>query len=94
MIIRWTTPAPEELVSAYEYAAAENPAAARRITNHIWRTVEVLARHPIAGRKGRIAGTRELVIPGTPFVVGYRIEKKEVWILAVMHAARKRPEEF
>jgi len=69
MIIRWTTPAPEELVSAYEYAAAGNPAAARRITNHIWRTVEVLARHPIAGRKGRIAGTRELVIPGTPFVV-------------------------
>jgi len=54
----------------------------------------VLARHPMAGRKGRIAGTRELVIPGTPFIVGYRIEKKEVWILAVMHAARKWPEEF
>src|SRR6267378_134471 len=58
MVIQWTTPATEELVSAYEYAAAENPAAARRITNHIWETVEVLARHPMAGRKGRIAGTR------------------------------------
>ena len=50
MVIQWTTPATEELVSAYECAAAENPAAARRITNHIWETVEVLARHPMAGR--------------------------------------------
>jgi toxin ParE1/3/4 len=73
---------------------AENPPAARRITNHIWETVEVLARHPMAGRKERIAGTRELVIPGTPFIAGYRIEKKEVWILAVMRAARRWPEEF
>ena len=48
----------------------------------------------MAGRKGRTRGTRELVIPGTTFIVGYRIEKKEVWILAVMHAARKWPEEF
>jgi toxin ParE1/3/4 len=94
MIIRWTTPATEELVSAYEYVAADNPAAAQRIMNHIWETVEVLSLHPMAGRKGRIAGTRELIIPGTPFIVGYRIEKKEVWILAVMHAARKWPDEF
>lgn len=94
MVIQWTTPATEELVAAYEYVAAENPPAALRIMNHIWETVEVLARHPMAGRKGRIAGTRELVVPGTPFIVGYRIEKKEVWILAVMHAARKWPEEF
>jgi len=94
MVIRWTTPATEELVSAYEYIATENPSAAREIMNHIWETVEVLARRPMAGRKGRVTGTRELVVPGTPFIVGYRIEKKEVWILAVMHAARKWPEEF
>jgi len=94
MIIRWTTPATEELVSAYEYIATENHSAAREIMNHIGETVDILARHPMAGRKGRIAGTRELVVPGTPFIVGYRIEKKEVWILAVMHAARKWPDEF
>jgi toxin ParE1/3/4 len=94
MVIQWTTPATEELVSVYEFAAAENPAAARRIMNHIWETVEVLERHPMAGRKGRVAGTRELVIPGTSFIAGYRIEKKELWILAVMHAAQKWPEEF
>jgi toxin ParE1/3/4 len=94
MVIHWTTPATEELVAAYEYIASENPAAAERITNHIWDTVDLLAGYPRAGRKGRVAGTRELVIPGTPFVVAYKVEKNEVWVLAVMHAARKWPREF
>jgi len=48
----------------------------------------------MAGRDGRVLGTRELVISGTPFLIAYRIEKKEVRILAVLHAAREWPEEF
>jgi toxin ParE1/3/4 len=48
----------------------------------------------MAGREGRVAGTRELVIRGTPFIVAYRLERNEVQILAVMHAAIKWPEEF
>jgi toxin ParE1/3/4 len=94
MRVRWTTPAREQFVSAYEYIAEENRAAAARTANRIWKGTELLARHPMAGREGRVAGTRELVIHGTPFIVGYRIEKREVWILAVMHAARKWPEEY
>jgi toxin ParE1/3/4 len=94
MRVRWTTPAREQFVSAYEYIAGENRAAAARTANRIWKSTELLASHPMAGREGRVAGTRELVVRGTPFIVGYRIEKKEIWILAVMHAARKWPEEF
>ena len=94
MDIQWTTPAIEQLLCAYEYVVNENAAAAKRILDHIWQTVEVLERHPRAGRRGRVAGTRELVVSGTPFVVGYRIAKNEVWILAVWHAARKWPKEF
>ena len=94
MRVRWTTPAKEQFVSAYEYIAEENRAAAVRTASRIWKSTELLASHPMAGREGRVAGTRELVIRGTPFIVGYRIEKKEIWILAVMHAARKWPEEF
>jgi toxin ParE1/3/4 len=41
-----------------------------------------------------VAGTRELVIRGTPFVVAYRVKKNEVWVLAVIHGARKWPDEF
>ena len=94
MRVRWTTPAREQFVSAYEYIAEENRAAAARTADQIWESTQLLARHPMAGREGRVSGTRELVISGTPFLVAYRIEKNEVRILAVLHAAREWPEEF
>ncbi|HXY25521.1 MAG TPA: type II toxin-antitoxin system RelE/ParE family toxin [Candidatus Acidoferrum sp.] len=94
MRLRWTTPAREQFVSAYEYIAQENPRAAVRTAGKIWKAAELLARHPMAGRDGRVAGTRELVIRGTPFIVAYRIERNELQILAVFHAARKWPDEF
>jgi toxin ParE1/3/4 len=47
----------------------------------------------MAGREERVAGTREMVISGTSFLVAYRIEKNEVRILAVLHATREWPEE-
>jgi len=94
MRVRWTTPAREQFVSAYEYIAEENRAAAVRSAYQIWESTQLLARHSMAGREGRVAGTRELTIPGTPFVVAYRIEKNGMRILAVLHAAREWPEEF
>jgi toxin ParE1/3/4 len=94
MRVRWTTPAREQFVGAYEYIAEENGAAAARTADQIWESTQLLAHHPMAGRAGRVAGTRELVITGTPFLVAYRIEKNEVRILAVLHAAREWPEEF
>jgi toxin ParE1/3/4 len=68
--------------------------AAVRTAEQIWESAQLLARHPMAGREVRVAGTRELVISGTLFVVAYRIDKNEVRILAVLHAAREWPEEF
>ena len=94
MRVRWTTPAREQFISAYEYIAEENRAAAVRSADQIWESTQLLAGHPMAGREGRVAGTRELVISGTPFLVAYRIEKNEVRILAVLHAAREWPEQF
>ena len=94
MFIWWSTPATRQLAAAYEYIAADNESAATEVVNHIWDSVNILARHPYAGRKGRVAGTRELVIRGTPFIVAYKLQKNEVRILAVFHAAREWPEEF
>jgi toxin ParE1/3/4 len=94
MRVRWTTPAREQFVGAYEYIAEENAAAAARTADQIWESSQMLAHHPMAGREGRVAGTRELVISGTPFLVAYRIEKSEVRVLAVLHAAREWPGEF
>jgi toxin ParE1/3/4 len=94
MFIWWSTPATRQLAAVHEFIAVDNEAAATKMVSYIWDSVGVLARHPYAGRKGRVAGTRELVISGTPFVVAYKLRKNEVRILAVLHSAREWPEEF
>jgi toxin ParE1/3/4 len=56
--------------------------------------VERLEQFPNMGRAGRVAGSRGLVVTGTPFVVAYRLKAESVQILAVLHAARKWPRRF
>jgi plasmid stabilization system protein ParE len=50
-----------------------------------------LADHPAIARPGRVAGTRELVVIGTPYIVIYRIEATAIVILRVLHAAQRWP---
>lgn len=94
MKVKWTAPAAEQLEKAYHYIAAENEAAAEALANRIIDVTVMLGAHPMAGRKGRVAGTREFAVPRTPFVVAYKLERASLWILAVYHAARKWPESF
>jgi plasmid stabilization system protein ParE len=47
---------------------------------------------PASGRVGRIAGTRELVINGTPYVAAYAVTDTTVRILRVLHGAQEWPE--
>ena len=57
-------------------------------------TVELLAQHPALGRPGRVEGTRELVVPDTPYLVPYRVRGHAVEILRVFHGARKWPKKL
>ena len=92
MTIIWTDSAIRHLESAWEYLAAENPAAADSRIDRILDAAEKLAQYPELGRKGRIPTTRELVITDTPFLVAYRIHKREIQLLAVLHGARRWPD--
>jgi toxin ParE1/3/4 len=94
MKVRWTVPAAEQLEAAYYYISESNPGAAERTTNHIVDVTEMLGKHPGAGRRGRVPGTREFAMPDMPLIVAYKVGKETVWILAVYHAARKWPERF
>jgi toxin ParE1/3/4 len=70
-------------------------AAAQRVALHIVHNVEtLLAKTPEMGRPGRVPGTRELVIPRTPFIVPYRLQGNTIQILRVYHGARRWPERF
>ncbi len=94
MKLVWTRLALEDLNNAYEYIAAENPRAAATMVERIEAAVRALRAHPNLGRAGRVEGTRELVIAGTPFIVPYQVGKKQVKVLAMIHAARRWPSGF
>lgn len=77
-----------------ERIAADNPAAAARMIARIRDAVNRLARFPASGRPGRVAGTRELVIAGTPYIVPYRVKHDAVQIITMLHGAQRWPEQF
>jgi toxin ParE1/3/4 len=91
----WSPEAIADLAALRAYIAQDDPAAAQRIALHILHNVEaLLPNHPGMGRPGRVPGTRELVIPKTPFIVPYRVEGDRIQILRVFHGARRWPERF
>jgi addiction module RelE/StbE family toxin len=92
--IRWTRLARSDIKAAREYVAADSAGAADQFLERIQQAAAVLVRHPMAGRTGRIPGTRELVIPGTPWILPYRIRRGFIDILAVIHGARRWPDDL
>jgi addiction module RelE/StbE family toxin len=94
LTLHWTPIGIWHLRAAYEYVAQENTPAADALIERIFLAVEQFIQYPQIGREGRVKGTRELVIAGTPYVVAYRVRRSRIDILAVFHGARKWPEEF
>ena len=94
MRVKWLRVALSNLDAEAEFIARENPAAAARVVAAIDRAVQKLRRYPALGRPGRVIGTRELVVPGTPYIVPYRVRNATVEVLRVFHAARRWPEKL
>jgi toxin ParE1/3/4 len=92
--VRWLGTALENLNAEAEYIAQDNPDAARRVVAAIFEATERLKQYPALGRPGRVTGTRELLVAGTPYIVPYRVRGGSVELLRVFHAARKWPNRF
>ena len=93
MNIIWSPEAIEDLVSLRAYISEEDPAAARRVVFRIIQSIEqLLPDNPQIGRAGRVPGTRELIIPRSPYIVPYRLQRTTIQILRVYHGARRWPD--
>jgi len=92
--IFWLASALDDLAAIHTYIAADNPGAALEIHERVVRRVRDLVANPHSGRPGRVPGTRELVLAGTPYLVAYRVRRQRLEILAVLHGARDWPETF
>ena len=94
MHVKWLEVALDSLLGEAEYISQDGHTAAERTVLAILNAVENLKRFPALGRPGRVAGTRELVVSGTPYIVPYRVRGDTVELLLVLHAARKWPSKF
>lgn len=94
MKVLWLREALRNLDSEAIYIAEDDPEAGRRTIRRIRQAVARLKSHPEIGRAGRVPGTRELVVSGTPYIIPYRVRKQCVEVLRVFHRARRWPKRF
>lgn len=89
--LSWSEDAERDLDDITAYIAQDSLPAAVRMRDEIERRLGVLADHPMAGRAGRVTGTRELVLAGTPNIAAYCVRDGRVLLLRVLHGARRWP---
>jgi toxin ParE1/3/4 len=92
--VRWSRRALRNLSEIHSYIADDNPPAADRQIALFFRSAEGLLAFPGKGRPGRTERTREFVVPGTSHIVVYEILESAVFIIAVLHGARRWPRHF
>jgi toxin ParE1/3/4 len=91
MTLYWLPAALEDRVEIYDHIERDSPATAIIVDDRILKAVGNLVSFPELGRPGRRPGTRELVIPRTPYIAAYRINGQAVEILRIVRGARRWP---
>ena len=84
--IIWSEPARNDLQSIRAYIGQFNPSAAQRMAERLLAAAEGLAEHAERGRP-LAKSHRELTVIW-PYLILYRIEGDDVFILRVRHGAR------
>lgn len=91
MNLRWTSPAYDDLTDIADYIAGDSPSAALATIDRIEAAALRLVDFPFSGREGSVPDTRELPIPGLPFLIIYCVHETEIDVLRVLHGARRWP---
>jgi toxin ParE1/3/4 len=90
----WTHHALADRHAIFKHIEAESPRAAVNVDDQIVAAVRRLLDFPESGRPGRVAGTRELVVPRTPFIAAYVVTADRVRILRILHGAQVWPDDI
>jgi toxin ParE1/3/4 len=90
-VIQWADEAQMDFAGLLGWLNDRNPSAAADVAEEVLAAVERLARFPHSGRVGRRTGTRELAIPGRPYLVIYQTHGGIVSIVRLLHGAQNWP---
>jgi toxin ParE1/3/4 len=86
----WTPEAQQDRADIWDYIAADNPRAAANMDELFSDAATRLMDHPKLGKAGKIPDTREL-IPHASYRLVYEIDGETVWMLALVHTAKRWP---
>jgi toxin ParE1/3/4 len=88
--IEWSQSALDDFDEAVGFLPARSRQAARRLVEAVDRTLQNLAMTPV-GRSGRVPGTYEMPVRGTPYIVAYAMPRdggERLLVLRIIHGAR------
>ena len=88
MKIRFSKRSIRRLSSIQAYVAKDSPAAAARVAVRIVETAMRLEHFPLLGRLGQKPGWREVIVPGLPYIIPYRIVDEVILIDTIIHTSR------
>lgn len=89
--LEWSPRAGRDLLAIEAFYAEYSQATADQVMGEIRHNAVQLETFPRIGRRGQVAGTRELVIMKYPFLLVYRIVGRRVRIGRVLHQHQKYP---
>ena len=87
----WSRRAIRHLVSLRKVIAKDSEQNAALVAGRILNSVDLLQTQPGMGRPGRVSGTRELVVPDTPYIIPYRVRRDRLELIAVFDGHRQWP---
>ena len=91
MSVLWSPGAIRDVRHLRAYIAQRDPGSAAVVIARLRSAVRILEEFPSYGRPGKVPGTRELVVPRTPYIVIYRIAGQHVQLARVLHGAQEWP---
>ena len=89
MRLEWSQLALQDIADAEEFLTDRSSLIAQQIAERVRQRTELLQDQPLLGRPGRVPGTRELVIVGTPFIAVYQVRRDALVITRLLHHARR-----
>ncbi|MGH2347665.1 MAG: type II toxin-antitoxin system RelE/ParE family toxin [Chloroflexota bacterium] len=91
MTIVWSRAALRDLNGIAAYLAERDPDRVGKVIARIMAVVARYSRFPKLGRQGPTQDTREIVVPGLPYIVAYRVRGEVFEVLCVRHTSRDLP---
>lgn len=91
MKIKFSKLAADDLKMTKDYISQDNISAANTIIGRVIEAIENILTFPYIGRPGRVSNTKELVVSSTPLIIVYQLRQDTLYIVRIIHAARKWP---